>query len=92
MSQHGEMDLHVRYFDEDFVPTRYISSAFLGRGTAEDLLKAFQDYSLMLTCQESLPAWHVWTISILESFSPFGEKGLTAGQQPPPVLGQANEL
>ena len=33
MSQHGEMDLHVRYFDEDFVPTRYISSAFLGRGT-----------------------------------------------------------
>ena len=43
MSQHGEMDLHVRYVDEDFVQTRCISSAFLGRATAEDLLKAFKD-------------------------------------------------
>ena len=44
MSQRGQMDLHVRYFDdEDFVQTRYISLAFLGRTAAEVLLKALKD-------------------------------------------------
>ena len=43
-SQRGQMDLLVGYVDdEDFVQTRYISSAYLGRATAEDLLKAFKD-------------------------------------------------
>ena len=44
MSQRAQMDLHIRFVDDEgFVQTRYISSAFLGRAIAEDLLKAFKD-------------------------------------------------
>ena len=44
VSQRGQLDLHVRYMDsENLVQTRYISSAFLGKATAEDLMKVLKE-------------------------------------------------
>ena len=43
ISHRGQMDLHIRYIDEDnIVQTKYVTSAFLGKATAADLLRAFK--------------------------------------------------
>ena len=43
VSQRGQMDLHVRYIaSDDLVQTKYVTSAFLGRASAENLLEAFK--------------------------------------------------
>lgn len=41
IAQRGQMDLHIRFCDNNVIQTRYLTSIFLGRATAEDLLKAF---------------------------------------------------
>ena len=41
-----QMDLHVRYWCEDHVQSRYAGSQFLGHGTAKDLLRHFKVSSL----------------------------------------------
>lgn len=38
----GQMDIHVRYNDQNFIVTRYLTSIFLGRTRSEDLLCAFE--------------------------------------------------
>ena len=43
VSQRSQMDLHVRFIDnDDLVNSIYVTSAFMGKTTAEDLLKAFK--------------------------------------------------
>lgn len=44
-SQHGQMDLYVRYWDEERheVTTSYFNSAFLGRTTAQHIIVAFKE-------------------------------------------------
>ena len=43
VTQHGQMDIHVRFYDKDVgrVSTRYLGSQFLGHATADDLLDKF---------------------------------------------------
>ena len=51
VSQRGQMDLHVRYIDDDnLVQTKYVTSTFLGRANAEnlsDLTSCFSDNSFI---------------------------------------------
>ena len=43
ISQKGQMDLHIRFMDENgLVQSRYITSAFLGRATAQHLLESLK--------------------------------------------------
>ena len=41
VAQKGQMDMAVRFWDGNLVQTRYLTSAFLGHATAEDLLMTF---------------------------------------------------
>lgn len=43
IAQRGQMDLHIRFCMNDIVRTRYLTSVFMGRARAEDLLKCFHD-------------------------------------------------
>ncbi|XP_022076088.2 uncharacterized protein LOC127535448 isoform X2 [Acanthochromis polyacanthus] len=38
-----QLDLHIRYWCEDHVQSRYSGSQFMGHGTAEDLLRHFKE-------------------------------------------------
>lgn len=54
VSQRGQMDVHIRYWVDDRVVTRYLTSEFLGHATAENLVLAInsalkdQDMSKLL--------------------------------------------
>lgn len=43
VSQHGQMDVHIRFYDKSGgkVSTRYFGSQFLGHATADDLVRHF---------------------------------------------------
>lgn len=40
-TQSKQMDIHVRFWDNDVVATRYFSSEFMGHSTAEDMVEVF---------------------------------------------------
>lgn len=42
VAQRGQMDLHIRFRYENKIVTRYLTSVFLSRTRAEDLLSAFE--------------------------------------------------
>ena len=42
VSHRGQMDVHVRFWMDDTVMTRYLTSQFLGHATAPELLKALE--------------------------------------------------
>lgn len=56
VSQRQQMDLNVRYWcpKDNYVKTRYLNSAFLGRSRCEDLLVAFQDSTSPLNLKKLL--------------------------------------
>lgn len=41
-SKNKQLDLHVRYWGQDHVQSRYLGSQFMGHGTAQDLLHHFK--------------------------------------------------
>lgn len=43
IAQKGQMDIHIRFLDDQNIKTRYLTSVFLGRARAEDLLEAFNN-------------------------------------------------
>ncbi|XP_070398050.1 uncharacterized protein [Nothobranchius furzeri] len=49
-----QMDLHVRYWKEDQVQSRYLGSQFMGHGTAKDLLHHFKECSQQLDLKKLL--------------------------------------
>ncbi len=42
MTKSKQLDLHIRYWVDDHVQSRYLGSQFMGHATAVDLLKHFQ--------------------------------------------------
>lgn len=46
IAQKGQMDVIVRYWKDNQVHTRYLTSMFLGHAAATDLLKAINDVFL----------------------------------------------
>jgi len=53
ITQSGQMDVHIRYWDEvsERVMTRYVGSQFLGHATAIDLVDAFKSEVEQLNCK-----------------------------------------
>ena len=43
ISQSGQMDIYIRFISDSLVETRYLTSVFLRRQRAEDILEAFND-------------------------------------------------
>ncbi len=42
MTKSKQLDLHIRYWVDDHVQSRYLGSQFMGHATAVDLLKHFK--------------------------------------------------
>ena len=55
-----QMDFTVRYFKNDQVMTRYLSSAFLGHTTAEDLKLKFEEATQNLDTREDCTGLNGW--------------------------------
>ena len=53
-----QLDMHVRFWTECGVVTRYVTSAFLGHATAEDILERFEQ------CCEGLDLRHLQQLSM----------------------------
>ncbi|XP_067268442.1 uncharacterized protein [Chanodichthys erythropterus] len=53
-SKNKQLDLHVRYWGQDHVQSRYLGSQFMGHGTAQDLLHHFKGCALQLDLQKLL--------------------------------------
>ncbi|XP_060782877.1 uncharacterized protein LOC132890101 isoform X2 [Neoarius graeffei] len=48
-TQSKQMDIHVKFWDNDIVATHYFSSDFMGHSTAEDMVKVFHKATEGLT-------------------------------------------
>nr|XP_055062823.1 uncharacterized protein LOC129445852 [Misgurnus anguillicaudatus] len=53
-SKNKQLDLHVRYWGQDHVQSRYLGSQFMGHGTAQDLLHHFKECAQQLDMQKLL--------------------------------------
>ncbi|XP_072564979.1 uncharacterized protein [Paramormyrops kingsleyae] len=53
-SKSKQLDLHVRFWGQDRVQSRYLGSQFMGHGTAQDLLHHFKECALQLDLKNLL--------------------------------------
>ena len=56
IAQRGQMDLHVRYWDTEkhVVTSRYLTSTFMNRATADDIVHSFTSALSELPCERML--------------------------------------
>jgi hypothetical protein len=56
IAQRGQMDVHIRYWDADkhAVMSRYLTSTFMNRATAEDIVQKFTDAISEIPCERML--------------------------------------
>ncbi|TKS80447.1 hypothetical protein D9C73_013320 [Collichthys lucidus] len=57
-SKKKQLDIHVRFWDDDKVHSRYLGSHFIGHATAQDLLKHFKAGFSMWQMEKLLRAMH----------------------------------
>ena len=59
--QKDQTDFTVRYFKNDKVESRYLTSLLLGHTTAKDLKKKFEEATEQLDIKKMLPSIYGWT-------------------------------